>query len=414
MAALCMIFTYGHAFSADTTPLPFKKEEAVAVPGHKEMGCMACHKTAPKSLDPKDKTPLLTEDINTVCRRCHNFIAVVRETHHLEPTPYTEKELIAELEKMNLPLAKGGITCATCHNPHAKPSENFFLNSDYLEFANKSKWINPHWNENLCAACHLTRPATSKDLSFKFDGDFIKMCNICHETVSAQSLEHSVGMVPSPQIKEKVPKEFALSKNGEVTCITCHELKYQCLKQEYKRQGVNRLFLRGAPYVKRTDLCYKCHEESEYKRLNPHDQINDEGELIKDRCLYCHTEVPNPKSGGGIRKVKFQMESDLKRLCQRCHRDRPHPGGSLARATFDHIVKPPPTILEWKNKSEMGKNVVLALEPGTGKVFCCTCHNPHERGVQRRIAADKGADNKKRLRLDEGFDLCDSCHGWNK
>lgn len=413
MAIAYTVLPLRDAFCADATSAPLRKEEAVAVPGHKEMGCMACHRTTPKSFDPKDRTPLLTEDINSVCRRCHNFVAVVREGHHLEPTPYTEEELLSEMEKMKLPLSKGGITCITCHNPHGKPPENFFLNSDYLEFANKSKWINPHWNERLCAACHSRRPVNSKDLYFKFDSDFIKMCDVCHDAISSQSLIHSVGMVPSPKVKGKIPKNFSLSRNGEVTCITCHELKYQCLKEEYNRRGLNPLFFRDGPYTTRTEICYKCHDESEYERLNPHDQINDEGEIIKDRCLYCHLEVPNPKNGG-INKVKFQLEANLKGLCQRCHRDRPHPGGSLARPTFDHIVKPSKATSEWKKKAEREKDTALPVEPGTGKVFCCTCHNPHERGVQRKVATDRGADNKQRLRLNDGYDLCDSCHGWNK
>lgn len=409
-----MALPHGYAFGAEATPTPLKKEEAVAIPGHKEMGCMACHKTTPNSFDPKDRTELLTTDINSLCRRCHNIVAKVRDAHYLEPTPYTDKELVSELERMKFPISEGGINCITCHNPHAKPAENFFLNYAYLEFVNKSRWVNPHWNENLCAACHLTRPVDSKELYFKFDGDFIKMCNFCHETVSSQSLIHSVGMVPSPKIKAKIPKKFALSKKGEVTCITCHELKYQCLKEEFKRKALNPLFFRGGPYSGRTELCYNCHDRTEYERLNPHDQINEEGELIKDRCLYCHAELPNAKSSGGIRKVKFQLETDLKLLCQRCHRDRPHPGGSLARPDFDHIVKPPKTISEWKEKIEKKKNVIFPVEPATGKVFCCTCHNPHERGIQRRVPADKGADYNKRLRLDEGFELCDTCHGWNK
>jgi hypothetical protein len=413
LIAFHIMVSHTDAPGEETAIQPLKKEEAAAVPGHEEMGCMACHKTTPKDFDPKSRTPLLTDDINSLCNRCHSVVAVVREGHHLEPTPHTETELIAEMEKMKLPLSKGRITCMTCHNPHGKPPENFFLNDVYLDFANRSKWVNPHWNEKLCAACHLKRPVSPKELSFKYDGDLIKMCNVCHDAISPQSLIHSVGMVPSQKTKARMPKEFALSKNGEVTCTTCHELKYQCLKEEFKRRGLNPLFFRGGPYATRTEICYKCHDRSEYERLNPHDQINDEGEIIKERCLYCHAEVPDPKNGG-IRKVKFQLESNLKGLCQRCHRDRPHPGGTLARPTFDHMVRPKKTIYEWRKRSEKQKDVILPLEPETGRIFCCTCHNPHERGVQRDAAADKGADNKQRLRLYDGYDLCESCHGWDK
>lgn len=411
---ICMTLGVAYTYSQETLQ-PLKKEEIAAIPGHKEMECMACHKTAPKSFDPKDKTDLLTEDMNALCRRCHNLVRVVRETHHLESTPpYTEIELNKELERLRLPMSKGAPTCITCHNPHAKPAENFFLNNTYLDFAISAKKMNPHWNDTMCAACHLKRPASSKELYFKFDNDFIKLCNICHDAISSQSLIHSVGMVPSPKIKAKIPKDFALSSSGEVVCITCHELKYQCLKQEFQRKALNPLFFRHGPYTTRTGLCYKCHDPSEYERLNPHDMINDEGEIAMDRCLYCHSEIPDTKTAEDISKVKFVLEADLKGLCQRCHRDRPHPGGSLARSNFDHIVKPSKKTVEWKVKSEKKRNVILPLEPGSGKVFCCTCHNPHERGVVLNVRGGKGSDSKKRLRLAEEFDLCDACHGWNK
>lgn len=411
---ICTTLLSGYAYSQETLSQPLKKEGA-ALPGHKEMGCMACHKTTPESLDPKDKTELIDTNIDSLCRRCHNLVAVVRETHHLEPTPYQEAELIAELERLGLPLSKGAPTCITCHNPHGIPAEDFFLNNTYLDFATASKKINPHWNEKMCVACHLKKPAGSNELYFKYNSDFIKLCNSCHELISSQNLIHSVGMVPEPKIKAKMPKNFKLNEHGEVVCITCHELKYQCLKEEYQRKVLNPLFFRGGPYKSRTDLCYKCHDPSDYSRLNPHDMISDEGEILTDKCLYCHSEVPDAKIADDISKVKFVLKSNLKGLCQRCHRPMPHPGGWLARATFDHNnVKPSKKAFEWKMNSEKKKGVILPLEPGSGKIFCGTCHNPHERGVILNVKGDRGSDDKQRLRLSYGFDLCATCHGWNK
>jgi predicted CXXCH cytochrome family protein len=43
-------------------------------------------------------------------------------------------------------------------------------------------------------------------------------------------------------------------------------------------------------------------------------------------------------------------------------------------------------------------------------MFCATCHNPHEKGVMQRAAAERGAGEKYFLRLPGGYELCVSCH----
>ena len=52
----------------------------------------------------------------------------------------------------------------------------------------------------------------------------------------------------------------------------------------------------------------------------------------------------------------------------------------------------------------------MPLEPGTGKIFCATCHNPHERGIQFIAEADRGADNTQRLRAGREGGICLMCH----
>jgi predicted CXXCH cytochrome family protein len=44
------------------------------------------------------------------------------------------------------------------------------------------------------------------------------------------------------------------------------------------------------------------------------------------------------------------------------------------------------------------------------KIFCGTCHNPHEKGVIQREAAGNGAGKEHFLRLNGGYDLCVVCH----
>ena len=54
--------------------------------------------------------------------------------------------------------------------------------------------------------------------------------------------------------------------------------------------------------------------------------------------------------------------------------------------------------------------MIRPLEPASGRIFCATCHNPHERGVQRDARVDRGADGYKRLRTVGGETICSNCH----
>jgi predicted CXXCH cytochrome family protein len=44
------------------------------------------------------------------------------------------------------------------------------------------------------------------------------------------------------------------------------------------------------------------------------------------------------------------------------------------------------------------------------RIFCGTCHNPHEKGVIQRREAAAGAGEEYFLRLDGGYPLCVTCH----
>lgn len=149
--------------------------------------------------------------------------------------------------------------------------------------------------------------------------------------------------------------------------------------------------------------------------LNPHDQIDDEGYLLWSKCLICHPEVPDIKKAKSIADVKLRFEDDIKQGCFRCHPQRMHPGGEWIGVSIlnkpgapDHWIKPPEAIAKNIEKALKEIEIILPLEPKTGKIFCATCHNPHERGVLLG-RADKGADADWRLRSGGG-PICQYCH----
>lgn len=151
--------------------------------------------------------------------------------------------------------------------------------------------------------------------------------------------------------------------------------------------------------------------------INPHEQIDDEGDILWNKCLICHPEVPDIKKAKSIADVKIRFEEDMKMLCYRCHPEVMHPGGgwfgSNKRDPYagapNHWIKPPDNILKNIEISLKETPIILPLEPKTGKIFCATCHNPHERGLLIG-KADRGADYDRRLRSAGGTIICQYCH----
>ena len=156
-------------------------------------------------------------------------------------------------------------------------------------------------------------------------------------------------------------------------------------------------------------------DEALVSLINPHEQINEEGDILWKKCMICHLEVPEVKLSTSINDVKLRFEDDMKQMCFRCHPQRMHPGGGWAgqlrgrRGAPIHWIKPPALIASnMKRAVKQYKTVYLPLEPKTDRIFCATCHNPHERGLLPG-RADWGADYSRRLRS-AGAPICQFCH----
>lgn len=251
-----------------------------------------------------------------------------------------------------------------------------------------------HYTGKYCNECHEKTPVKGGSSAYlKFGGDYGRLCR-CHD-VSPGAYIHPVDITPTHEKKERIPADFPL-ENGQVTCITCHDIYLQCQKRLFNRNS-----LRGAPYSRRTDFCYKCHVQENYEKLDPHHQINDSGELIIENCLICHVEKPDEKHAT-FKDVKFI--GDIEMMCRRCH----HIAGNHS-GNADHMgLRPSADGLKRIKAMEEKYNTRLPLDEN-GKMSCITCHNPHEKGVipDDRPGA-KGAGSKNRHRLAEN--LCKECH----
>jgi hypothetical protein len=279
---------------------------------------------------------------------------------------------------------------------------------------------NPHWQEGACSACHQGGVEVGGAATPLRNENINEMCSYCHDPSMVAEYIHAVGMSPPDDFMARMPSEFKAAierAEGVVSCITCHDMPIQCLSRGgVKPKESNPLFFRGGPYSSRTDLCFNCHDPENYQRKNPHDQITDEGDLNTEACFYCHKTTPNRTLSRDIYDVSFNINESLEKLCTGCHPYRPHPGGAWFSSRgntpgggANHLRVPPDEFLQQIIKTRKELDIVLPLEPETGRIFCATCHNPHERGVQFLARADKGADGYKRLRRGR-FSVCSSCH----
>lgn len=270
---------------------------------------------------------------------------------------------------------------------------------------------NPHWRQDACSACHNGKPVRG-DLKLR-DKDINRMCNTCHGAITDHSFIHPTGMpVPRP-MQSRMTASFAQAvkrSGGTMSCITCHDLPKTCLPQRVNERGLNPRFFREGPYPDRSALCYRCHDPKQYMRLNPHDQIDKDGNLRKSTCQVCHDHVPDVSAARSIADVDFVVAGDLVAMCANCHPVKPHPGGfsfSNGGGLPNHLRIPSERVVQRREQMQKDNEIVLPLDPNTGKVFCGTCHNPHARGVIRVKAAAKGAGEKQRLRMQE---ICENCH----
>jgi len=269
---------------------------------------------------------------------------------------------------------------------------------------------NPHWRRDACQACHAGTP-TRANLRLR-DADINRLCNTCHAALSDHSYIHPTGMPVPKDMNARLPKSFrdAVGRaRGTISCITCHDLPMTCRAERAGERGLNPRFFREGPYRERSALCDRCHDPSQYTRLNPHDQVGPDGTLREATCRVCHDSQPDVNTARSIADVDFTEKGDLSRQCTGCHAVKPHPGGFsfTSSAQPDHLRVPSGRVSKQRARMQRENDVALPLDPNTGKVFCGTCHNPHARGVIRVAAAARGAGEKHRLRMPE---LCVNCH----
>lgn len=277
---------------------------------------------------------------------------------------------------------------------------------------NKYSIEDPHWDVKLCNTCHNGTPSkANKKLLIR---DVNKLCDSCHNFIPDNLINHPVNIKVGNKMLAKMPNAYkktlssSLVKKGTVSCLTCHDVIMQCTPRKFIYKGRNPEFFRSGPFRTRTDICYKCHQGSSYKRFNPHKQISASGKIKKNTCYVCHQNVDNLNTIKSAKQLKFNVGKDYTQMCIGCHIWKPHPGGELSfgKKVPNHLVIPSAAVKKQMKRTLAKNKEYFPLEPETGKVHCATCHNVHQKNVIKNRVKNKGADSKNRLRRKKSCILC--------
>lgn len=191
-------------------------------------------------------------------------------------------------------------------------------------------------------------------------------------TKQLPDLHHAVGM-PVPDDWPE-PKGLPLGEGRKLECRTCHGMK-DMEKRRYDQVDINVPdFLRGGPYPKIEEFCYRCHDRKEFERPNVHAMLDEQGELKKSHCMFCHEEVHKDRDRP-LKPTDYKLRLPPEKLCYGCHLKTPH-----FNALEHQSAKPKEEMRKHMKESEQRQGVVLPLG-SEGKLMCPTCHTPHQYGV---------------------------------
>lgn len=267
---------------------------------------------------------------------------------------------------------------------------------------------NPHWRDDACIACHKSQTASRRNIRSR---SMKVLCENCHNSNTKAAFIHPTDVSISNTMWRSIPGNFKKSLNTIpwrqskiVNCMSCHDMKAQCLKRRKGEKKYNSLFLRKGPFRDRVQLCFYCHSAKKFKRFNPHKQkINNK--INRDSCALCHLNTHR----SDLNNLPLRSSRDLNKLCVNCHPWRPHPGWEIARTQkkqTNHLVRPSQSMIRRMKRMKRKTGVTLPIGK-SGEIDCSTCHNPHQKGIIMSKWTHHGADKPKRLRIKKS---CSYCH----
>lgn len=290
----------------------------------------------------------------------------------------------------------------TRHHRHPAPAPRsaFLLGAVCLLFVTRmaisvaaapaqQKATNPHWKPDGCQTCHtLDQGKPSPIAAAAVD----EICLKCHDGRKAAAEFHPVGLAFDNKRFTR-PEKWPVV-DDRLACVTCHDMRLAC-SPTLTRPNVNHVLLRDYQVGRSQSkpFCRNCHQESAYKKLNPHAMLLAvKDEIIEDKCLFCHTK---PLDRGTLARTGDAfLKADQAALCRDCHPQHRDPmqqghigmplsADMLATMRSRELIglssKLSPKIIAQVKAS--GEKPTKMIPDQGGKIICSTCHNPHQAGV---------------------------------
>lgn len=219
-------------------------------------------------------------------------------------------------------------------------------------------------------------------------------CGECHPTDAINALIHPMFNLNPKSPQMALPENFPLSSSTEMTCFTCHASS--------KRQTrSNRAFLRGGPYRREIEFCYNCHSKENYIKINPHQQLREDGSVNSTVCLHCHARQPTATDHP---LIASEMHADMKSTCNKCHALHTHEQNHYGK----NITTSKKATLKQYEKTQKRYNIKLPLSQ-SNEIQCHTCHYIHGSLGIDAVVYEGSEENQHFLRLPKE-NLCYACH----
>jgi predicted CXXCH cytochrome family protein len=231
-----------------------------------------------------------------------------------------------------------------------------------------------------CTECHAAVPVKGKRETLVMTAPISALCGRCHGALGA-SASHPVEIVPA---EVAVPADLPLSREGKMTCSTCHDIHGAVSGSS----GASRAYLR------RTALgpafCSSCH-----------------GQGLGHAQMMGRAHMQQAPESAGI------TVDAVSRGCLSCHDGSIGPNETVNAGTWEH-GRPlsrfdprgiHPIGVDYQNswaRKRGGLRPIAAVNPVIklidGKVGCSSCHDPYSKQSKKLVMANTGSR------------LCLGCH----
>lgn len=247
----------------------------------------------------------------------------------------------------------------------------------------------PHnFSQSQCNDCHAAGTSGTV-VRHQLAAPLTVLCGRCHEKVLSEGYLHPVNVRPR---RVTVPKDMPLSRSGEITCATCHDVHASFMTPYGTPTHYLRRLERGKKFC---DICHnepagrshqgalaEAHFQSKYVATSATQEID----AMSKNCISCHDGAYS--SSTVIRAGVWTHQRSLMR-----HDNGAHPIGAgyeaaRTRKGSKTDLKPLPM-------------VDRRIRFFDGKIGCGSCHDPYSAIEKRLVISDRGSA------------LCFSCHAMN-